>query len=271
MQGKLIEIVRASYGVGTRRVVIMIDVSGSMQGEAAGFGLVVVEAFVAALSAHDSLGLIVFGERIEDSLPLGSQPEAMIGTIQQLRQRRWPPSKTALFDALAAGLALLKPPQPGDAIYLFTDGFDNSSHLTEASFDKMAERANARIFCFVPLPAGVGNRTPESAAGPPFLHSLSSDTGGEVVTYWFRPGELTGVADGKVKLSNLLIGDQQTLNEATNIFARLIDNSYQLQIHLAEPLDRPRPWKLDLVSTAGLPAKHLRLVYPKRLAVCDTQ
>jgi len=48
----------------------------------------------------------------------------------------------------------------------------------------------------------------------------------------------------------------------------LINNSYRVELHLPERLDKPRGWKLEL-DLKGRVDKLMRLTYPRRLAPCE--
>lgn len=269
-QGKSVQVLNACEDLGPRRVVIAVDVSGSMQ-EEAGFELRLAELFVGASRPSDSFALMTFGEKIVDSIPFGLDRKALLVQMEKLRQKKWTQSKTAILDTLSAALDLLKPARAGDSIYLITDGVDNHSVLSTNDLMEVANSASVRIFSVLRMFNFHGRTLGEQGlkADPEFLQDLSISTGEFAVNYRVEPRFLGGLASGNLNFSTLSAEEQYTVALATRVIAAHIDDFYQLQVHFPDRLDKPHRWKLELVNSPASQIKDLRLAYPQRLAACE--
>ncbi|MGB8474379.1 MAG: VIT and VWA domain-containing protein [Candidatus Acidiferrum sp.] len=155
-----------------RRLVILLDRSGSMEGTPIAQAKKAIEACLGALDAHDLFGLVAFSS--------GSSVfrlELAKGSIENRQQAREflqgidSGGGTELADGLAAAAKLLGD-KPGD-ILIITDG---QVFGTEAILER-ARSTGVRIHCL-----GIG-----SASQDRFLAQLAAHTGG--VTRFLTPSE----------------------------------------------------------------------------------
>jgi VWFA-related protein len=153
---------------------ILVDRSGSM---AARGGDVVAgaTAFVQASNPEDREFVISFNDRVEFGLPA---KVAFTNNVDELKAAllHTPASgRTALFDALAAGLAHFQKDDPDKKVLLLiSDGGDNASRHTFAQVLRTAQSSNVVIYA-------IGLLDEHSADQNPFvLKKLAQETGGHV-------------------------------------------------------------------------------------------
>jgi VWFA-related protein len=153
---------------------ILVDRSGSM---AARGGDVVAgaTAFVQASNPRDREFVVNFNDRVEFGLPA---TVAFTNNVNELKAALLltPASgRTALFDALAAGLAHFQKDDPDKKVLLLiSDGGDNASQHTFAEVLRTAQSSNVVIYA-------IGLMDEHSAdQNPVVLKKLARETGGYV-------------------------------------------------------------------------------------------
>jgi len=155
---------------------------------------------------------------------------------------------TALWDTLAAESKAFAAPRNGAAIFVFTDGDDNASRLTQnASEREMVERG-VRVFSFsliAPIRA--------SQLDYRWFTDFARYTGG----FGVNAEGLPNAVDDKGNLNGM--GKWELRSEIAQMFG-----FYRVQIELPE---RPRAgasWNLKLAPGR----KHLVIEWPRELAAC---
>jgi hypothetical protein len=180
--------------------------------------------------------------------------------------------RTALFDALARALQLFGSPHVGDAIYLMTDGGENSSHSTESEVETAAANSGVRLYAvFMPVPLESRSRTRAESEGPEVIAHLTARTGGQFVTVPVQPPASGWIGRGSLDISKFPQSDRDALIWASHGFAQAIDQFYRLQLQLPTPLDKPRDLKLEIVDGSGTREKSLHVIYPQQLVPCESR
>jgi hypothetical protein len=162
VNGKPSIVLGAKYTLAPRRIVVLLDMSGSMIGEEA-----TGKWRIARQAADDLLeqtpgavpiALLTFSDKVRGVFDF-SQGRAAIakwlkeGPSQQPKLKY--PGRTALFDAVLQSLKLLQPVQPGDAVYAITDGGENGSRAWAGQARSALLQSGVRLFAFLfvePLP-----------------------------------------------------------------------------------------------------------------------
>ncbi len=270
VDGNSVQILSARYDTSPHRVVLLLDVSGSMT-DNLGLERKVAETLLSQINPASPVALLSFATTVSNRLPFGTnrlvlrvaleglEPPPMIKGAKSTR-------KTALLDALVEGLGMLDPPQPGDALCIISDGGDNASKVRESLAKRSAFSSGMRIFSILisdPLP--IRGRTPEEASGLDLLASLSDHTGGTMVE--FDQGNMDWL-DGEWarKHPEKAQGFREDFFAPLEVMARDMNACYRLEIELAEKIQAPCKWKLQLVDPAtGKPDRLLVLRYPARL------
>jgi hypothetical protein len=185
-------VVDAHYSFAPRRVVVLLDISGSMAGQPETskkwqVAREALEDFLADTPADVQVALLTFSSQVRDQFDF-SQTRTSITTWLKDESVRQTSVKTgggtALYDAMLAATKLFGSTRPGDAVYAITDGGDNSSHISETELDKLMLRSGIRLFLFLlddPVPADL------DLLGRGTITDLARSTGGFVFGVSGRP------------------------------------------------------------------------------------
>jgi tight adherence protein B len=137
-------VIPAGEEAGQSGVVLVIDASASMRGEAIVGALAAAEAFAAQRNAFQQVAVITFNSRATTILPFTTDQEAIeqaLATPPQLDKG------THAYDAVAAAVELLKEAKiPAGSVVLLSDGADNGSTATIETVAAAARDARVRIF-----------------------------------------------------------------------------------------------------------------------------
>jgi hypothetical protein len=262
-QHETVQIVSAMHDTAPRRIVIVLDASGTMyQDSQWGFAIGAAKELFSAAPWDMSFALLTFANHVEDKTALSEGRQVVGKELSTLGRKDWksykgPTRKTALFDALLEGLGSFGASGRGDVVYAITDGGDNASHIDFPEVRTRFLSMGVRLFCFLVRPSlAVRGRTPEEASGPEELTRLIHVTGGD-----FASVEL-GSPSSSIKK------DWAVVESGTALLVGEITEFYRVEIHLPQFVDKERDWNLQVVDEAGKKNTHLRVIYPRRLAPC---
>jgi VWFA-related protein len=119
---------------------LVLDVSGSVEGERLKRLREAGHAFLGHLTAEDAVGVLGFSHRLRLAAPHSDDVAAARRALDQVR----PEGETALYDALYASLLL--PTRPGPRLIVaFTDGEDTISWINPHQLLAVAEATNAVV------------------------------------------------------------------------------------------------------------------------------
>jgi hypothetical protein len=271
-QKKPIRITSVTISEEPTRVVLVLDASGSVQGEKSvwNFAVGVGEDLVTGLPPTTEIGLAFFSTHtVRVAIPT-KERETLKSELEALRTdpKALPPKPrtTALWDAIIDSFHMLDHPRVGDAIYVITDGLDNSSNHTSKDAAQTLVAAGVRLFALAIQGGTRGSPRPEQIASSQSFLQTVHDTGGIFVYY--RPqysGQIAYLPDpdlfdksGKPTTLGMLLAPQ----------ARQMLIFYRLDIELLETVDKPRELKLDLVGFDKPQRDDLLLTYPHLLLPC---
>jgi hypothetical protein len=130
-------------------------------------------------SATPHVALVLFSDHIVDTLGFDRTPNEVLQKIAGLTSSQ---DRTSLFDSLVYALDLFHASQPGDAIYLISDGGDNHSKHQEKDVERTLLARGIRLFSLI-----LSNRyfmTKEEAGGGDDLEHLTEMTGGSTLRAW---------------------------------------------------------------------------------------
>lgn len=249
------------YTEGPRRVMVLLDVSGSMkspQGSTAKWKIARMAAWdlVTALPPGTKVGLITFSATNQTQVPLSITREPILDWLNheavdasQLKGR------TALYDAIESALAQLKPVEPGDAIYVVSDGGENASKTANRSrVRKALLESGVRAFTLV-VPGEF--TSVEEINGGHEMASLSNDSGGFVDA--LEPG--LGVVDESIKRQIKLHSVHLSLQ---------ISAFYSLTVELPENPQKGKRWDVTVLES-GKRRKDISLGYPHEVPPCEVR
>jgi Ca-activated chloride channel family protein len=152
---------------------ILVDESFSMRPKRPEV-LLAAQTFIEESNPHDEIFVLNFNDKVTRGLPC---PALFSGDVQQLRSalyRGIPVGKTALFDAVVAGLSQLEQGRRDKkTLVVISDGGDNASERTRREMLDLAERSIATIYAIGLYDADDPDRAPG------ILRQLAKVSGGE--------------------------------------------------------------------------------------------
>lgn len=272
-RGKPVQILSARMEPRPRRTIVLLDASGSMVARGGQWELArrMAGEIVSFASAENSVALIAFTKEVVARVDFAQGKEPAMEKLAALREKRKavagkkPPIQTAIYDAILEALLLFGNAQPGDAIFVVTDGEDNASRAKASAVKSALLDRNVRLYLclFDNVPADIRPFMKD----PPQVGELldvSEATGGGFARFRFDypNGQLRYQFDDQ---------DYATVHKRIGILDRQAREFYLLDIELPEPVHKPRKWKLELVRTDSNPIKDLAVVYPQKLMPCGAQ
>lgn len=193
------------------------------------------------------LALVLFSDHIVDTLGFDRPPNEILQKIASLTRSQ---DRTTLFDSLAYAIDLFHAPQPGDAIYLISDGGDNHSKHQEKDVERILLARGIRLFSLI-----LSNRyfvTKEEADGAADLEQLAEITGGSTARAW----------------SDQSANDRK-LNASLRQLADLMNSFYELEVDLHSKLETEHRWELWAIDENGNRRKDVEVSYPRKLVPCS--
>ena len=250
-----------AYSEGPRRVIVLLDASGSMNlpGNAAKWKLARLAAadVVTALPPGSKVGLITFAGSNKTQAWLSADRTPILDWLQNDKAgyRDQLKGKTALYDTIQTALAQLQPTEPGDAIFVITDGGENASTARRSQIKSALREAGVRLFTLI-LPPGTAI-DPAELAGSKELSSLSNESGGFVETLGDEP---------VVRIIGERLSQQLRVQMAR--LSLQISAFYTVSLELPENPPKPSHWEVTLVDS-GKRRKSAWVGYPHEVASCE--
>jgi Mg-chelatase subunit ChlD len=272
-RGEPVQIVSAEMDARPRRIVVVLDASGSMIASPTKWDVARRAAgdLVALVPAENATALITFGDRVYDRVELTRNPLEALTRIEGISDNQPKKGKvggrTALFDALLEALSALSPPAPGDVIYLITDGGANAGKSNRKQAEGALLASGTRVFVFALLNRWTRG-APEEQTGPSLLNDLTRNTGGGLLVVQSERAWPSSFSSTRPPAYPTNEKDQATLAALTQQLYRQMTTFYRLEIELLREVDKPREWKLQLVPSEGVNAKDFRLHYHRKLLPC---
>lgn len=254
----------AHYNFAPRRIVVLLDMSGTMAGVTEKnnkwrIAREAVEDLLTETPADVQVALVTFSYNAHDILDF-SQGRSSITEWLKRGPSQWTDIKgrTALYDAVAAAAKLLEPALPGDSIYAITDGGDNSSHISETVTKQRLLQSQIRLFVFLlaePTP------TDKELLEPEAVTELARDTGGFVFGVLGRRQTLFAMdfdyEDGKK--------GQDRISLYTRALNIQVNGFYTLQLNTPPFAKKSSKVFLEIVDGNGKVRKNLAWTYQRAL------
>jgi len=184
VDGHLATVLDASYSLAPRRIIVLLDMSGSMSGQIATKKFEIAREAVKDLledTPDDVLiALVTFSNQVHDVFDFSQSRNSMAKWLNEGNGKHGDPrihGVTALFDALQTATKLFASSHPGDALYLISDAGDNSSHVRSREIRELLLRSQIRLFVFLladPIPF------PDEETGKDAVEEIARATGGFV-------------------------------------------------------------------------------------------
>lgn len=155
INGRLAPLLAADYSLAPRRIVVLLDMSGSMAGEASQnkkwlIARSALEEFLSETSPQVQVALVTFSSRTHEIFDFSQGRSSIAAWLKSgAAQRSNVKGTTAFYDAMVAAAKLMEPSRPGDAIYALTDGGDNSSNAPRDAAKTILLSSRIRLFLFL--------------------------------------------------------------------------------------------------------------------------
>ena len=153
---------------GPIKVLLVLDTSSSVKGVRFEQLVAASGKLLDALKPADQVGLLTFSERLDQLVPLTTEHDRVRDMLGRVRPGR----RTALFDAVFAGLSLGAGDSGRWLVLIFSDGRDTASWLSARRVLDAARRSSL-VVCGVTVGEG-------SNASRVFIDSVADVTGGRV-------------------------------------------------------------------------------------------
>jgi len=209
---------------------LLIDNSGSMRNKKTAVHDAALD-FVNASSASDEMFVFYFDERVHMGLPSGIPFTHDVNRMRSIFDRMVPGGRTALYDALAAGLAhIASGTRDRRALIVFSDGGDNASRHRLDDVLQTARRSSATIYAIGMYDAddpdknpGVLRKIADTSGGRAYFPKSLKDNekvwgeiAGEIrsqYTIGFLPGRT--VREGEFRNVKVEVGSRKNLTVIT--------------------------------------------------------
>jgi hypothetical protein len=266
--------------VHTRRLLILVDDSGSASGPGDSFLSHKKRAVDTVLIAVDGLidgmpqGLALQYAVFSDSALFGdgflTNPKQLHDSISDVNARFRNTKKhdyTALYDALLAAGRRFDETRPGDSILLITDGDDNASKRPLKAAEKALRESNIKLFLIlvnggIPSPSGNSQQVVNGYVSP----ALNSEED-ELISAAQHTGGIVHIIDPTQRE----LGFNEPVRAAAVDVARFIRekvlNGYIVNVQVPVTWSQGKKWKLRL-ATSDSKLKRAELNYPDRLPMC---
>ncbi len=117
----------------TTRFILLVDVSGSMNGKPLEDAKVGVTNFINQMDVNDAAALLTFSDEIIIAHPMTSNTSSLLNKVRQMSSG----GSTQLYDALAKAIDISKGYKEKVAVILLTDGRDSGSQFTAKNVESM--------------------------------------------------------------------------------------------------------------------------------------
>jgi Mg-chelatase subunit ChlD len=264
VNGRPAALLQASYSLAPRRIVVLLDMSGSMAGEPDHkkwwIAREALEDLLAETPSNVSIALLTFSDQVHDVFEFSQNRTSMAAWLKERPGKKGDDrvhGRTAIFDALLAATKMLGSARPGDAIYVITDGGDNSSHILATKIRKLLLQSGIRLFVFL----FAEQQWPgEMQSGTDSLMEMARATGGFVFGISARHSGVDFVPSWSFAFDD----DNRTL-EKVKIYTRAlnvqVNGFYTLRFDSPVPLGKARKVSVDLVDGTGRPRKDVAFTY----------
>ena len=261
-RGKPLDVVWLQHREDPRvRITVLLDLSGSMKGDFEGGSAKWKTALAAALEfvslAPPQVRLLFrpFASGAGQIFKTMGDRQSIETWLNSpaVRDGKDVKGTTPLYDAILAALKDFGAAEPGDAIYVITDGGDNASKEKMDKIERSLQISGIRLFAFLLN----GPMTSEESSTIHDLYELTRRSGGFLVSVSRQP--FSGSYD---------FGDRMvaSIQASAQMLLAQIGSYYFLGLQSPHDSSTLEGWKLDLVDAQGRRRKDVAMTYPQKLA-----
>jgi Mg-chelatase subunit ChlD len=262
VNGQPAAISEVSYSLAPRRIVTLLDMSGSMAGETGDkrwrIASEAIEDLLKDSPSDAPIALLTFSENVHDTFDFSQSRASVLAWLSRGASKQGDSrvhGRTAIFDAILAATRLLGVARAGDSIYVITDAGDNSSYIHSRAIRELLVSSQIRLFVFL-----LSELSPDMNAGSDSLKEIARATGGfvfgvsgdnrgvEFMPSWTYAFDYNEQTRQKIKLYT------QALNIQVNGF-------YTLRFELPVAPEKARKVSLEIVNGVGKPRRDVAYTY----------
>lgn len=254
----------AKYELSPRRVVVVLDVSGSMttRDNPNKWEVTrdVLQTFLSMTPRQVPVALLGFSDQVVATFGFDNNRAALLSWLDKVGdQKPVHGGRTALYDALLAGINMLGSHREGDSIYVITDGKDNASQSDSQKRLKEELLMNrVRLFVFL----FSRQMTEEDRLGNA-IADIATETGGfvfgavsETESFWYSSFEMNNHVRERIRAETALLNVQ-------------IGGFYSLELGTLSNSHRSRV-AVNVVDNGGKRRKGLVVNYLRILPACTS-
>jgi hypothetical protein len=249
-----------------RRIVILLDASGSMRGfgKEVPWRQAVASADMLATLAEGRarLALLIFNERVIEEIDFGPDNSAVNKRLGELEvdrefEKRAVHGTTRLYDALTRAVQLLPHPTSADTLYLATDGGENSSHTGRSEIENRIGSSGLRVFVSLSESASALRRRQPEDLGSPFAIDAPRESGGGLMI----------VSQSELKLG-FDVHRKLGLLEALRLFFEAVFENAVLQLSPLSLSPEKVSLQVSLSQSSREVLRGAQFFYPRQLSIC---
>ncbi len=243
------------------RITVLLDLSGSMKGDFEGgsakwkTALAAALEFVSLAPPQVRLSFSPFASGAGQRFKTMGDRQSIENWLNspEVRNGKEVKGTTPLYDAILTALKDFDTPEPGDAIYVVTDGGDNASKEKMGKIERSLQSSGVRLFAFLLN----GPMTPEESSTIHDLYDLTRRSGGFLVSVSRQP--FSGSYD---------FGDRMvaSIQASAQMLLAQIGSYYFLGLQSPHDNSTLEGWKVDIVDEQGRKRKDVAMAYPQKLA-----
>lgn len=261
---KPITVVDARYTESPSRIVVLLDMSGSMQGDADPtkwkIAKEAVEDLLQQTPAGVPIAFLTFAEQVHDVFGFSSGRTSIHKWLAQgPTQPKNLKGYTALRDAIMTALATLRPFRQGDSLYVITDGDDTKSQESNSHIKAALLNSGVRLFAFL-FAEPFSNLSEEKSYTS--LTDLCRDSGGFVF------GLTTSNEVLDISMNRLHYRYDDSVRERIRAYTQGLNNQVNgfYVLELAPPVESPDgKIKLEILDAAGRKRKDVAIAFQTSL------
>jgi von Willebrand factor type A domain-containing protein len=258
-----------------RQIAVLLDMSGSMKGEASGHEWEVareVASHIIRSNLKDtSFAFLLFSDHIQEQIDFSHSSVEIARRLEEIGAtpsfaKKNVRGRTALRDVLLSAMNLFGGSDSSHSVYVISDGGDNASRSKPEEVLHAALRSGVRFYFVAVEPEGppVGSRmaVPEVILGTSDVRDMVRASGGLTFAP-FAPGPL-----GRVNYQ--LSGEDRRIlgSELSRLYQAMVSNEL-LDIELPRPVEKWSQWRLTLSKDKARLYKNASIEYPEELVPCQ--
>jgi len=262
VQGRAVKINSVELDQKPRRVLLLVDVSGSFLRISDWASETVVDV-IEHISPPNEIGLATFSNSLNTLVPPTTDRTKIREQIESLfppQDTRLPLTKreTALWDSIRGGVKLLDSHQIGDIIFLITDGMDNGSKTDASEATRSLLAGGIRLFTLQVIDPHIDRF--RFAGGDPYvaLSKVVGETGGLAVVP--QPGSAAPPEKGRMPL---------WLRHDLDLQYRQMLYFFRIDVTLPQLLDKQRNWRFYVAAPGKSGKRNFDLIYPNSVLPCS--